>query len=486
MPKTLFVLLLLCVQAFASERTIVGVNAFPSVDETIYSRSTNRTQIIRQMYEPLFLIEENYQLTSPYLEYWKVNTKRTTFEFAIKPNQKFQDGTDLTAQHIKDIFERRNPDGNRLFSNVKSIVLKNNLVTVSLYSPSYDLIEKLSDLPASLTLKKFDSFGYPIGSGAFRFKSISKDEITLERNPNHRDFKNGTIEVLAFKLLNESVYTIESVKKMGISFFPLIRIENSLDGDDQKSGFKEIIYPSHRVNALVLNIKDPSIRKIIDSCMPRDTLLSLPYLKGSITPYNSIVPPGIENYQPNDELDSIHNSKNCKRSLEGNTKRIKLKWLNSYDDQKDVAFLTALVARLNKSIFPLEVELVTQNLTEVHKTVASGDFDIFLCGVASPYPLADGILSDFFYTKGDTHKLLKFEDNEFSKIMKLYRNTYGEKRTAQIDKAVNHLIKSSLVIPIGRRTEKYYVPTDWKDLLLVNGMNGNFYLGKVKFDSSKK
>ena len=242
----------------------LGVNLLPTASLNIFSRSTNQTQVLRQIYEPLFLITENAKLSSPFFTSWKTSAERRIYEFTFRENLHFSDGTPIEIEDIKRAFERSTPDGTRLLPNISKITIKNQVLAVELKRPSAIFIERLSDLSFAVTSKKLDGAGFPLGSGAFYITSVNADEMTLQRNPNNADFTAGDISKIVAVRLDKLVYSIDELLSKQIQFFPLLQVNT---GSNKPLGFNRVIYPSHRVNIMVLNMADQTVRNLVATCM---------------------------------------------------------------------------------------------------------------------------------------------------------------------------------------------------------------------------
>jgi peptide/nickel transport system substrate-binding protein len=473
------VLFFLKISIVEAKEISLGVNSFPSKSINIFSRSTNQTQVLRQIYEPLFTIDQKSKLNSPYFSKWKVNSQGTIYEFELKNDLRFSDGKMIDSKQIASIFTRTNPNGGKILGNVKKVDCKGNIIRLELEKGSYLLPEKLSDLSFSILSDKLE-FDFPVGTGAFKIVKWEKNNILLERNIFHRDFKIGNVDKINVKLLERNTYDLNEVRKENVDFFPLIKIK--LNSTEQPKGFNRVIYPSSRINTLVINIKDEKIRKILSNCIDPQVFLKLPYFEYMITPYHSIIPQGLENYIPT-KKNIKFNIKSCKKIIASNKYKIKLRWLNIYSEPDDVKFIKEIASHINEKVNTISFEIMTKSIADGQKVLAEGDFEIFLGGVSSPYPLAEGILTDFIYSQTDKNKLIKFEIPQLKKIFNIYQfSEETQKRNEVINKMVNYIIDEGWVIPIGRRIDTFLIPEKWKNISMVNGMNGNFYLGGLNVE----
>ncbi len=194
------------------------------------------------------------------------------------------------------------------------------------------------------------------------------------------------------------------------------------------------------------------------------------------------MPSGIENYLPSQTPSSLFDLAKCEKLAKQEKKGIRLRFLNIYRDERDIKAIEGVVAKLNSRLGKVQIDIVSRTLTEAQEDITGGTYELFMCGVGSPFPLAEGILADFVYSQKDKNKLIKFVDKDLANLLDHYRDSAPLLRTKWIAKFVNHLISKAWVVPFARRIDTFLIPEQWSGLTMINGMNGNFYLGKVKLE----
>ncbi len=481
--KSYYWFIILLVTKLYSVEITLGVSAFPDASINILARSTNQTQVLRQLYEPPFVLTDTAKLIAPYFSKWEVQDNGIAYEFILKSDIQFSDGQPILANHIVEALQRTNSSGIKLLPEMKSISINGQKIKVTLKSSSFTLPDKLSDLGFAIIYKK-NKTDLPIGSGAFRLQNPSANNLTMIRNKYHRDYAEGDIEKIKVKLLERPIYTLTELSKEKIDFFPLIQIKQ--EDDTPPSEFNRVIFPSNRVNILVINIKNALVRQIVSACIDPSKLLSIPYFEKISVPYTSFIPTGLENYSLDDGLRSNFNSKKCAELGQKMKQKFNLRWINLYSDQPSSTYISSMIQALNKQMHNISITVNNLTLTEAQQAVASGNFNFFLCGVGSPYPLAEGIMSDFVFNPGDKNKLLSFEDANIKKYYDDYIHSNGQQHVDAINNFVRHIISAGFVIPVARRIDVFYIPKHWRQLTMISAMNGNFYLGRVKIEKNTK
>jgi MarR-like DNA-binding transcriptional regulator SgrR of sgrS sRNA len=456
----------------------VGLKVLPNWEDGIFARSTNGTQVLWQIYESLFILNENLEIISPFFSEWKVKNNNKKYIFKLKNNLKFSDGTLIENKDIINALTRKSNKNKPLIPFIKKIEIKNNYLVATLNKPFNSLPEKLSDIRFSV-IKKNTEGNFPIGTGAYSVVYNDHKKIILDKNKFYNN-EFGSIKKITFLKLDKIIYNISELDEKKIDFFPLLRII-----EDSKKLLKKYIrrkYPSQRINSLVVNIENINIRLMIRKCFNYHTLSSLPYIKDNSVPYNSIIPPGIENYNSK-HLNKINNINECKLHIDKikTVKNIQKEFVlkSPYDTIEDKVFLNNHLKKINLSIKPFKITLQNIPMSEFHNTAKEGKYDLLFIAFSTPYPLAEGILNHFVPKLHDEMAVISFNDEILLSKYEKYLYSNENSKNNHLESIVEHLIYNGFVLPFALRTEIFYIPKSWKNLAFVNGMNGSFFLGKV-------
>jgi peptide/nickel transport system substrate-binding protein len=161
----------------------------------------------------------------PYLaESWTKSPDGLTYEFKLRKDVKFHDGTPLTAQDYAYTFMRaidpatKSPTAGQTLVGLKSAeAVDDYTLRLNMAMPNSVLMDSLSNtcylqpLPKAAVEKMGDDFGRnPVGAGPFKFKEWATGEkIVLERNPDFNwgpAFTHGGapyIETVEFRIIPE-------------------------------------------------------------------------------------------------------------------------------------------------------------------------------------------------------------------------------------------------------------------------------------------
>lgn len=111
----------------------------PSTMDAHLATATAVRQVAIYLHETLVTFDENYQVIPQLAEDWEISEDRLVYTFKLRPDLKFHDGTELTADDVKASVERYRTasQGGERFENVESIEVIDPLtVRFTLSSPS--------------------------------------------------------------------------------------------------------------------------------------------------------------------------------------------------------------------------------------------------------------------------------------------------------------------------------------------------------------
>lgn len=470
--------------AFAQSREItIGIGSVPEPADIPFTRSINKGQVLRQIYETPLAITASGEYRSAFFDEWIVHLPSKTLRLKLKSELKYSDGRPITAEALISVLERKFDDSQPILPEVTKIVRNGDTLTLNLRALSPRFLDKLTDSNLMITGAQDAATGFPAATSAFVILSKGSEgglrTYHLARNSHYRGDLNGNISKLRVIELPKSTYTQEEMKKIGVDFFPLMRIDPP---DAQIAGFKRTTIPQHRVTLLVANHPDIEVRKLLRACVSVGLLRKLPYFN-DLVPYESLIPPGLENYQPESRLATPVKPSDCALQARKVKKGLRLKWLNTYREPADLKIIEEIVKSLNNVLGEGSVTLLNESLPDAQKRILDGSYDIFLCSVGASVPIFETVLRDFIQTSKSKTALVKFKDSEILSRFNRLGTASNEERLALTHELVALLVvEKAYVLPIGRKLTQFYIPEKWKDLHMTGSMNGNFYLGSVRIE----
>lgn len=298
----------------------------PSLDPHTTSDATSST-IIVEIFGGLVTIDPNLNFVPDLAESWSISTDGKTYEFKLRRNAKFHDGTPVTAQDFKWSFERAaSPD-------TKSIVASTYLgdivgVADKLSSKTTNIrgVQVINDYTLSLTIDEPKAYFLPKLTYPTAFvldqKSVEANPDTWMFNPNG----TGPFVLSAYtpgeymQLKRNNLYhlgppNLDSVDLILSGGNSMIMYENGeidisgigIDDLDRALDPTSNIYPdvvksppAFNVNYIGMNVNeapfdDPKVRQALNMSVNKSAIADTLY-SGLIVPANGILPFGFPGF----------------------------------------------------------------------------------------------------------------------------------------------------------------------------------------------
>jgi len=159
-------------------------------------------EILANVFETLLATDLEGNLIPLLCEKWEVSEGGTAVSFTLRDNVRFENGQPMTAQSVKQAFERsirvarELPPGLAAISGAREFAKSSDSELPSIQAHSdfkleIKLSEPLSIYPALLTDFKtgitlaVDGSSIPVGTGPFRIASFRPDNVVIERNEQY-------------------------------------------------------------------------------------------------------------------------------------------------------------------------------------------------------------------------------------------------------------------------------------------------------------
>jgi peptide/nickel transport system substrate-binding protein len=307
----------------------MAVAAEPSSMDPLFSRTQNNQQV-ENIFEHLIARDENLQIQPSLAVAWRV-VDPTTWEFKLRPNVRFHDGTPFTARDVVYSVNRASsvPNSPAPFSgavaNIASIdVLDPLTLRIHTKTPAPGFLEQIGMLfivsqhaTEGHQSNQYVSPSVAVGTGPYKLKRwVPGDYLELARNDDYwgpkPPFDTVTVRFVAndaarmSALLSGSVDLIDNVPPVNV---PRLRrdpavtlyagpsarlIYLALDSSREQSPF--VTGPDGeplRSNPL----RDLRVRQAISKMIDRNAITQY-LLNGAGVPAGQIVPQGMGGYSP--------------------------------------------------------------------------------------------------------------------------------------------------------------------------------------------
>ncbi|PQV50691.1 ABC transporter substrate-binding protein [Paraburkholderia sp. BL21I4N1] len=317
------------VTATAQARSLtIALASEPSSLDPLFSRTQNNMQTAENMFERLIDQDVNLQVRPGLAVSWRA-VDPTTWEFHLRPNVRFSDGSPMTANDVAYSLRRARsvPNSPAPFSGAVANIARIDIVDpltlrIVTQTPSPAFVEQIGLVyiesqraSAGHASNDYRSPAVAVGTGPYRLKRwVPGDRLELVRNDNYwgkrpafdactiRFVSNDAARLSA--LLSGSVDLIDNVppitidrlkRDQNVSLFsgPSARlIYLALDSSRDTSPFV------HAVNGTTIArnpLRDVRVREAISKMIDREAITKH-LLNGAGLPAAQIVPPGMGGY----------------------------------------------------------------------------------------------------------------------------------------------------------------------------------------------
>ncbi|MBI2646398.1 MAG: ABC transporter substrate-binding protein, partial [Deltaproteobacteria bacterium] len=282
---------------------VIAIDAEPSNLDPRFALDATSQRIDTLLYDALVMIDNNLQIVPHLALNWKT-LNDTTYQFTLRPNLRFPDGSPITADHfVSTLKQIQDPNfGSPLlsgFKNVEKVTALDPLtLEIRLKTPQASFLTDLTLIKAMPMQAKEqkdlpkDSKELPLGSGPYQLVTKEPNTLKLKRNPDHFKF-NPKLENLVFKVIKDDNTRVLKLKKGEVDL-----IQNALNYDSLAKLSKESTLsftksPGITYAYLGLNLKDPllknkKVRQAIAYAIDREEIIEH-LLENMATPANSIL-----------------------------------------------------------------------------------------------------------------------------------------------------------------------------------------------------
>lgn len=319
---------------------------------------------------------------------WKSSNDGLVWEFKIKKGQRFDDGSEVTAEAVKYSFERMIKAGqgpSEAFpSDMKIEVSSGNSVKFVLTKPFAPFIYTLANNGASIvnpSVVEKQGQNYlaksTAGSGPFKLVSWQKGQsIVMEPNPYYSGIKPSLKQVV-IKIIGDASSRRLQLENGDLDVAEELP-EDQLASLRGKSGVVVASFPSLRVTYLYLNNKkgpmsDVAMRRAVSYATDYKGIIT-GVLRGNAKQLKGAIPQGMWGYDPTAMQYSLNLDK-AKQSI--STSKYKNETLNFVYSTKDPSWEPIAIST-QATLSALGVKVKLENLANatMRDRVGKGDYDI--------------------------------------------------------------------------------------------------------------
>lgn len=280
------------------------------------SNDSPSSNVRSQIYDNLVYFDEDMELQPGLATDWEP-VDGTTWEFTLRDDVTFHDGTGFTAEAVKANIERViDPDmGSQrqfLFEMVTDVrVVDDYTVQIETEYPFAPLLSHLAHdaagiaSPAALDEAGFDEVE-PVGSGAFRFVSWDPgDELVLERNDDYWG-EPATLDSVTFQVVPEESTRLAMVERGDAHVAEILQPANMARAEGSPN-MELALFDSLSLNYIGFNVErepydDIRVRQAISMAIDRQGMVE-GIVEGAGVPAIGPISEAVFGFHPN--LDSL-------------------------------------------------------------------------------------------------------------------------------------------------------------------------------------
>ena len=182
---------------------VINVAIFPSKEiDTASIKTAGQFIVLAQLVRPITQLDQQGQIQGDLVESWKIQNNFTTFNFKIKNDAKWSDGSNITAVDVENSFKRQiklNTSNHFDFGIIKKFMVINQLeFTIELNQSNSLFIRQLSYPEFGIIKIEENSPVFSITSGPYSLIAKNDSGYSLTKNHHYKDFLEGSPDKINF------------------------------------------------------------------------------------------------------------------------------------------------------------------------------------------------------------------------------------------------------------------------------------------------
>jgi len=360
----------------------------PETDISPYGLDLNNATRIQNIYEGLVAFDRNLKLVPALAVSWG-NIGENEWEFRLRQDVKFHDGSLFGPQDVLDVFQKAKASGNSQIavdiSTIKDIrKTDDGRIVVTTFSPDPLLLSKLTKL--------FVYHENNVGTGPYVLKEwIPKTSFLLTAFPDYWGekpfFQNADYEVITSRTQREDEFAKGKIDVLiGVT-------------EDQALALpKDQIITNYglEVNFLMFQMDDPvfkdrNIREAVYSLIDPNQIEAIGnhFVKSS----DQFIAPGVFGYNPNIPAHPYDPAKEARSLFGKRLERVSFDYLTSFRTLSDY-----LATQMSKAGFSVKQNAVEPDI--LLSKIQKHESPLFLIGWRAEDGDAGGFFDAFVYSKG--------------------------------------------------------------------------------------
>ncbi|MGV3346577.1 glutathione ABC transporter substrate-binding protein GsiB [Enterobacteriaceae bacterium LUAb1] len=301
---------LMVLPAWAAKDIVVAVGSNFTTLDPYDANDTLSQAVAKSFYQGLFGFDKDMKRVNVLAESIDASPDGLNWTIKLRPNVKFQDGTDFDAQAVKVNLDRAsNPDNHlkryNLFKSIASTdVLDSLTVKITLKQPFSAFVNVLAHPAAVMispaALKKYgkDIGFHPTGTGPYQLETWNQtDFVKVKKWPGYWQAGYPKLDSITWRPVVDNNTRAAMLQTGEASFaFPVPYEQAPLLEKSDKIDL--VTSPSIMQRYISLNVTqkpfdNPKVREALNYAINRQALVKVAFA-GYATPATGVVPPAIE------------------------------------------------------------------------------------------------------------------------------------------------------------------------------------------------
>ena len=378
------------------------------------------------LYSALIELNEKFEAKPDLAESWTISADGKRYEFKLRKNAKFHDGSPVTSADVKYTMEEVSGKFNSLSSGIFRAIDRIDApdpytLVLSLKGPSAVMLQSLGLGNMAILPKKYyegtdprnnPRNNDPIGSGPFKFKEwVKGDHVTLVRNDDYYRPDLPYLDQFVAKVIPDGGARVVAFQKGEIDYIDGANLPRELVPDLLK--VPGVQYWAHAglpgTQLMHFNLKkkpldDVRVRQAIAYAIDQKAAIEKAYFNVAAVPSVSHIPADLANFHdPGTKLpkydiakaNALLDEAGLKKGNDGTRFKLRITYVSTIDTDRR----TAEVVRDSLKDAGIAVELDPRDAASIGKQVYTDDnFDLHNVQLTSNGDPAIGI--DRWFTTG--------------------------------------------------------------------------------------
>lgn len=452
-----------------------------------YVKHHSDYQVFSDLFEGLVSINETGSIIPGMAEDWEISEDFKTYKFTLRPDAKWSNGDELTAQDfvlsfrlsIDQRFNRTRPDYLSKIKNAKEIrqkikphdalgveALSKHSLVIYLDEPDPNFLHKLYHYTAfpvhTKSMEKYggewSKAGHLVTNGAYKLEvNVNGNDIILSKNQYYHDFNNVYFDRITYHIEKDLLNALRKYRSGEL--INLAKIPDQQLDFILKAFLNDVfIDPSLSTIYSVFNFEDKrlanrDVRLAMSMVIDKDEINQLAF-HGQYILADSFIPKGINSYAISKTQFMNTSSRDRKKMARllmnnlGYTIDHPLNLRLSYHSHTETNKVIAILLKQQwEGALPIKVTLVPTAIQKHYQNLTKGDFEIAIGGWMGDYVGAEAFLTFFSQKSSGTLNYANFYDKKFEE---LFENSLQnvKLRRSYIEKLEHIILDNVVVIPL--------------------------------------